>query len=103
LLNAIFSQNIHSSRLRGKGFKRELDFEEIRRITNLDLSDRPHLINCKNYFVFSFYARGMNFADMMCLEWKDVEANVIYYTRAKTKGNFSTATNFYRIPFFTTF
>lgn len=33
----------------------------------------------------------MNFADMMCLEWKDVEANVIYYTRAKTKGNFSIA------------
>ncbi|MBD3660803.1 MAG: integrase catalytic domain-containing protein, partial [Arenibacter algicola] len=79
------------SRLRGKGFKRALDFEEIMRIINLDLSDHPHLINCKNYFVFSFYTRGMNFADMMCLEWKDVEANVIYYTRAKTKGNFSIA------------
>ena len=79
------------SNLRGKGFKRALDFEEIMRIINLDLSDHPHLINCKNYFVFSFYTRGMNFADMMCLEWKDVEANVIYYTRAKTKGNFSIA------------
>ena len=79
------------SNLRGKGFKRALDFEEIMRIINLDLSDHQHLINCKNYFVFSFYTRGMNFADMMCLEWKDVEANVIYYTRAKTKGNFSIA------------
>jgi site-specific recombinase XerD len=79
------------SRLRGKGFKRALDFEEIIRIINLDLSDHPHLINTRNYFVFSFYTRGMNFADMMCLEWKDVEANVIYYTRAKTKGNFSIA------------
>ncbi|WP_339667207.1 site-specific integrase, partial [Maribacter arcticus] len=79
------------SRLRGKGFKRALDFEEILRIINLDLSDHPHLINTRNYFVFSFYTRGMNFADMMCLEWKDVEANVIYYTRAKTKGNFSIA------------
>ncbi|SMG45203.1 site-specific integrase [Arenibacter troitsensis] len=79
------------SNLRGKGFKRALDFEEIMRIINLDLSDHPHLINTRNYFVFSFYTRGMNFADMMCLEWKDVEANVIYYTRAKTKGNFSIA------------
>ena len=79
------------SRLRGKGFKRALDYEEIIRIINLDLSDHPHLINTRNYFVFSFYTRGMNFADMMCLEWKDVEANVIYYTRAKTKGNFSIA------------
>jgi len=79
------------SGLRGKGFKRALDFEEIMRIVNVDLSNHPHLIDTKNYFVFSFYTRGMNFADMMCLEWKDVETNVIYYTRAKTKGNFSIA------------
>ncbi|NAY91380.1 tyrosine-type recombinase/integrase [Muricauda sp. JGD-17] len=79
------------SNLRGKGFKRALDFEEIMSIINLDLTDNPHLINTKNYFVFSFYTRGMNFADMMCLEWKDVDSNVIYYTRAKTKGNFSIA------------
>tara|TARA_R100001369_G_scaffold66862_1_gene94370 strand:+ start:4648 stop:5856 length:1209 start_codon:yes stop_codon:yes gene_type:complete len=79
------------SNLRGKGFKRALDFEEIMRIINLDLSDHPHLINTRNYFVFSFYTRGMNFADMMCLKWKEVEANVIYNTRAKTKGNFSIA------------
>lgn len=93
------------SNLRGKGFKRALDFEEIKRIINADLSNHPHLIDTRNYFVFSFYTRGMNFADMICLEWKDVEANVIYYTRAKTKGNFSIAImtpvrdilNYYRI------
>ncbi|WP_037318648.1 site-specific integrase [Salegentibacter sp. Hel_I_6] len=79
------------SGLRGKGFKRALDFEEIMRIVNVDLSKHRHLIDTRNYFVFSFYTRGMNFADMMGLEWKDVEKNVIYYTRAKTKGNFSIA------------
>lgn len=79
------------SKLRGKGFKRALDFQEIMRIIDLDLTDNPRLINTKNYFVFSFYTRGMNFADMMSLEWKDVESNIIYYTRAKTKGNFSIA------------
>ncbi len=93
------------SGLRGKGFKRALDFEEIMRIVNINLDNHPHLIDTRNYFVFSFYTRGMNFADMMCLEWKDVETNVIYYTRAKTKGNFSIAImppvrdilNYYRI------
>lgn len=30
------------SNLRDKGFKRALDFEEIMRIINLDLSDHPH-------------------------------------------------------------
>tara|TARA_R110002012_G_scaffold263456_1_gene446320 strand:+ start:161402 stop:162610 length:1209 start_codon:yes stop_codon:yes gene_type:complete len=79
------------SNLRGKGFKRALDFEEIMRIVNLELTKNHNLIDAKNYFVFSFYTRGMNFADMISLEWKDVESNVIYYTRAKTKGNFSIA------------
>ena len=79
------------SGLRGKGFKRALDFEEIMRIVNVDLSNHSHLVDTRNYFVFSFYTRGMNFADMMGLEWKDVEKNAIYYTRAKTKGNFSIA------------
>jgi len=79
------------SGLRGKGFKRALDFEEIMRIVNVDLNKHPHLVDTRNYFVFSFYTRGMNFADMMDLEWKDVEKNAIYYTRAKTKGNFSIA------------
>ncbi|MEH6679439.1 MAG: site-specific integrase [Sediminicola sp.] len=79
------------SNLRGKGFKRALDFEEIMRIVNLELNANHSLVDTKNYFVFSFYTRGMNFADMISLEWKDVESNVIYYTRAKTKGNFSIA------------
>ncbi len=79
------------SNLRGKGFKRALDFEEIMRIINIDLTDHPHLIHTKRYFVFNFYTRGMNFTDMICLEWRDVESNVIYYIRAKTKGNFSIA------------
>jgi integrase len=79
------------SNLRGKGFKRALDFEEIMRIVNLELIENHRLIDAKNYFVFSFYTRGMNFADMIGLEWKDVESSIIYYTRAKTKGNFSIA------------
>ncbi len=31
----------------------------------------------------------MNFADMMKLEWKNVKGGNIYYTRSKTKGNFT--------------
>ena len=31
----------------------------------------------------------MNFADMMKLKWKDIKGGNIYYTRSKTKGNFT--------------
>jgi len=36
----------------------------------------------------AIYARGMNFGDMMKLEWKEIDQQKIYYTRSKTKGNF---------------
>lgn len=76
------------SKLKGRSPKRALAFEEIKRIVDLDLVQFPHLVNSRNYFVFSFYTRGMNFADMMKLEWSNVSDDKIYYTRSKTKGDF---------------
>lgn len=76
------------SKLKGKGIKKALTLEEVQKIIKTDLSTHPKLVNAKNYFVFSFYTRGMNFADMMKLRWKDVIDDQIYYTRSKTKTNF---------------
>ncbi|GMN09566.1 site-specific integrase [Croceitalea sp. MTPC9] len=76
------------SRFKSSGFKRALTMQEVFRIVNLDLTDHPFLINSRNYFVFSFYTRGMNFADMMKLRWADISNNRIYYTRSKTRSNF---------------
>jgi site-specific recombinase XerD len=76
------------SKLKGKGIKKALTLEEVLRIRDLDLRKYPLLTNSRNYFIFSFYTRGMNFADMMKLEWKEVVEDKIYYTRSKTKGNF---------------
>lgn len=76
------------SKLKGKGIKKALTLEEVLKIRDLDLKKYPLLKNSRNYFIFSFYTRGMNFADMMKLEWKEIDENTIYYTRSKTKGNF---------------
>ncbi|SFN68487.1 site-specific integrase [Salegentibacter flavus] len=76
------------SKLKGKAIKKALNIEEVHSLQNLDLSDKPHLINSRNYFIFSFYTRGMNFADMMKLRWENVSGDRIHYTRSKTKGNF---------------
>ncbi|MFT6796590.1 MAG: integrase/recombinase XerD [Maribacter sp.] len=63
--------------------------EEVIKIKNLDLGIYPHLINSRNYFIFSFYTRGMNFTNMKKLEWKQVTTKNIYYKRSKTKSNFT--------------
>ncbi|MDT0648108.1 site-specific integrase [Zunongwangia sp. F260] len=76
------------SKLKGKGVKRALRMEDLMKIVSLDLKQYPWLTNSRNYFVFSFYTRGMNFADMMRLEWKQIDDERIYYTRSKTKGTF---------------
>jgi integrase/recombinase XerD len=76
------------SKLKGKGIKKALKLEDVQKITKIDLSTHPKLIHAKNYFVFSFYTRGMNFADMMKLGWKDIIDDEIYYTRSKTNTNF---------------
>jgi integrase/recombinase XerD len=38
-----------------------------------------------NYFLFSYYCRGMNFEDIARLTWDDIRNDRIYYVRAKTK------------------
>ena len=76
------------SKLKGKGLKKALSMEQVKKIVSLDLEKYPWLINSRNFFVFSFYTRGMNFADMMKLEWKQIQDDKLYYTRSKTKGTF---------------
>jgi site-specific recombinase XerD len=76
------------SKLKGKPLKKALSIEAIRKIENLNNLTSNRLINARNYFLFSFYTRGMNFADMMTLKWSDISNNNTYYTRSKTKVNF---------------
>ncbi len=76
------------SKFKSKAVKRALTLEEVNRIVALNLDNYPHLVHFKNYFLFSFYTRGMNFADMINLRRENIIDERIYYTRSKTKGKF---------------
>lgn len=77
------------AKFKGTTKKEALTAEEIDLFKNLDITFHPKLKNTYNYFLFSFYARGMNFQDMMLLQWSNIEANRIHYVRAKTNKRFS--------------
>ena len=77
------------SKLKGKGIKKALSREEIKLIEIFDTEMHPHLVDTKNYFLFSYYTRGMNFYDMMKLTWDNIQGDRIYYVRSKTKGRFT--------------
>jgi hypothetical protein len=64
--------------------------EEINKIRDVDLSDHPQLVDARNYFIFSYYCRGINFIDLAQLKWKDHHEGRLIYTRKKPV-NFSTS------------
>ena len=76
------------SKLKSSGFKKALTREEVRLIENFDEVKYPHLREAKHLFVFSYYTRGMNYADILKLTWSNIIDNKIYYSRSKTKGRF---------------
>lgn len=77
------------SKLKVNPNTRALSIDEFKRIRDVDLTEHPTLLEAYHYFMFSFYTRGMNFVDMMLLKKSDIIEKRIYYTRSKTKGNFS--------------
>lgn len=91
----IVSQDIYPfkyykiSKLKASPNKRALTIEDFKKIKAVDLSTNPTLLEAYNYFMFSFYTRGMNFVDMMLLKKSDIINGRIVYTRAKTKGRFN--------------
>jgi integrase/recombinase XerD len=47
------------------------------------------LINSRNYFLFSFYCRGINFTDLAELKWTNIKNGELNYVRRKTKEEFN--------------
>ncbi|QOR73714.1 site-specific integrase [Cruoricaptor ignavus] len=77
------------SKLKSSSNKRALAIEDMEKIKNFNCENYPTLLNSKNYFLFSYFTRGMNFYDMMMLTWSNIENEKIIYKRRKTKTNFS--------------
>jgi integrase len=64
--------------------KKALSPEALRSIMALDLSAEKELAFTRDLFLFSFYARGMSFVDMVWLSRNDVSRGEISYVRRKT-------------------
>lgn len=67
-----------------KTAKRAIAFKGIRRIKELDLTNKPDLDYARDMFLFSFYLRGMSFIDLAYLRKKDLANGYITYIRKKT-------------------
>ncbi len=76
------------SKLKSTGLKRALSRQEIKKMLDVNIDERPDLVEVKNYFTFSYFTRGINFVDMMKLKKESVMEDRFEYIRSKTKGRF---------------
>lgn len=67
-----------------KTIKRAVSLKEIKQIKMLDLSVQPSLDLARDFFLLSFYTRGMSFVDMAYLRKKDLQNGILSYRRRKT-------------------
>ncbi|SDE41422.1 Site-specific recombinase XerD [Mucilaginibacter pineti] len=69
--------------------KRAITKPQIDLIADIKIgADQDTLINSRNYFLFSFYCRGLNFTDLAELKWGNICEGELSYTRAKTGEDF---------------
>jgi integrase len=64
--------------------KRAISRENLLRIEELKIDKKSRKYHSRNYFIFSYYAAGINFVDLAQLEWDNVEGSDLVYTRRKT-------------------
>lgn len=64
--------------------KRAINESAILRLKHIDLSRSAKLAFARDIFIFSYCTRGMAFIDIAFLRKKDIENNMIYYSRRKT-------------------
>jgi site-specific recombinase XerD len=64
--------------------KRAIRMDVLKRIVDLKLEPKHPLYHSRNYFLISFYMRGMPFADLAELKMSDLVDGRIYYDRQKT-------------------
>ncbi|KAA6440869.1 site-specific integrase [Dyadobacter flavalbus] len=69
--------------------KRAITKDQIGLIEALEIDPKNDtLINSRNYFLFSFYCRGLNFTDLADLKWTNIMGDELHYFRSKTKEEF---------------
>jgi len=65
--------------------KRAITKEDVYRIRELNLSDKPlYMQLAQDMFIFSYFGAGINFSDIAQLRFANIKDGRVYYTRKKT-------------------
>ncbi len=82
------SSGFDISKYKSDPTRRALTKEQIDKIRNLKIEHSSDLFDAWNYFLFSYYMRGMSFDDIANLKKKDILGEHVSYIRSKTGKRF---------------
>ena len=68
-----------------KTVKRAISREEMESVANLPLAGKPEMGLSRDLYLFSFYAQGMSFVDIVFLKKENIVGETIVYNRHKSK------------------
>lgn len=74
----------------GKNIKKALTLEEISKIFHYEAPEKSMADMAKDYWIFIYLCNGLNVKDLCLLKHKNIQGNVLYYERAKTKRSKNT-------------
>ena len=69
--------------------KRAITKDQKDKIEQLDIDINSQLYKSRQFFLFSYYVRGINFIDIANLQWLNIEGERLYYVRSKTGDVFN--------------
>lgn len=72
------------SKYKKRNIRKALTENEFQAFINFDSDQLPASKNARYLYIFSYYARGMNFTDLAELKWSDLENLQFTYNRNKT-------------------
>ncbi len=72
-----------------RAHKTAISGADMRKIAEMELPENTPAWHGRNMFLFSFYTRGMNFADIAKLRVRNIRDGRIIYIRSKTKQTIS--------------
>ncbi|MFN3773427.1 tyrosine-type recombinase/integrase [Cloacibacterium normanense] len=72
------------SKYKKRKIRKALNEKELKTFIDFDTNKLPASKNARNLYLFSYFARGMNFTDLAELKWSDLDDNQFTYVRNKT-------------------
>lgn len=72
------------SKYKKRNIRKALSENEFQSLINFNTETVPAAKNARYLYIFSYYARGMNFTDLAELKWSDLDSLQFSYNRNKT-------------------